>query len=77
MEKSDRGLFGTKIMPSFIRIEAMNIFNYMSIISLYDATAVMNEEYLKYTIKLLSLFALSSVCIFSGIKVFIKKDLPL
>ena len=71
------GLFGTKIMPSFIRIEAMNIFNYMSIISLYDATAVMNEEYLKYTIKLLSLFALSSACIFSGIKVFIKKDLPL
>lgn len=71
------GLFGTKIMPSFIRIEAMNIFNYMSIITLYDASAVMNGEYLKYTIKLLSLFLISGTCLFTGIRVFIKKDLPL
>ena len=71
------GLFGTHIMPSFIRIEAMNIFNYMSIISLYDATAAMNGQYLKYLIKLLVLFIISGSCIFSGIKVFIKKDLPL
>ena len=71
------GLFGTKIMPSFIRIEVMDIFNYLSIITLYDATSVMTGNYLKYVIKLLSLFVLSFACVFSGIKVFIKKDLPL
>ena len=71
------GLFGSKIMPSFIRIDVMNIFNYLSIITLYDATSVMNGTYLKYIIKLISLFILSAGCIFAGTKFFIKKDLPL
>lgn len=36
------GLFGSKVIPSAIRIDAMNYFNYLSIISLFDTMSIIN-----------------------------------
>lgn len=70
------GLFGTKAIPGTVRIEAMDFFNYLSILSLYDGMAVMDGDVV-YWYKLIGLVAISIVTYGAGIAVFNKKDLPL
>ena len=70
------GLFGSAVIPSAIRIDAMKYFNYVSIISLFDATSILSGS-LTYLWKFAILIAIGVICYFIGIKKFDKKDLPL
>ena len=70
------GLFGSQVIPSAIRIDAMKYFNYVSIISLFDATSILAGS-LTYLWKFAILIVIGVVCYFIGIKKFDKKDLPL
>ena len=70
------GLFGSDVMPSIIRIDAMNLFNYVSLISLFDIQSILDGTLTflwKWTILLVVGVAAFVV---SAIK-FDKKDLPL
>lgn len=71
------GLFGSPVLPSTIRIDAMNAFNYMSILSLNDGIAVMDSDLGTYFVKLVSLLLITVGTYIAGSYVFIKKDLPL
>lgn len=70
------GLFGTKAIPGTARIDAMNYFNYVTILSLNDAISVMDGSAV-YWYKLIGLVAIAIVCYIAGGIVFTKKDLPL
>lgn len=71
------GLFATQAIPATVRITAMNIFNYMTINSLFDAMAVMNQDWFSYWFKLLWLLVIAIVGYLGGSIRFCKKDLPL
>lgn len=71
------GLFATKAIPGTIRIETMNVFNYLTIFSLFDSLAVMNGELMIYFMKLLGLLGITIVTYTIGSIKFTKKDLPL
>ncbi len=70
------GLFGEKVIPSAIRIEAMNKFNYCTIISLFNVNSILSRttEYIK---GFLILIAIGIVGFALGRAKFNKKDLPL
>lgn len=70
------GLFGGPAMPSTIRIESMNVFNYMSIVSFYDAEAVLSNS-LVYWYKLIALVLIAVLTYGLSFLVFEKKDLPI
>lgn len=70
------GLFGSEAMPSAIKIEAMNYFNYVSIISLFDTTSIL-EGTLAWLWKIGILLIISIVTYTISIIKFDKKDLPL
>ena len=36
------GLFGSSILPSIIRMDALNTFNYVSIITLFDPISILD-----------------------------------
>ena len=70
------GLFGSKVLPSVIRLESLNFFNYCSVISLFDVISILDGT-LAYLWKFAILIAIGLGCyIIGGIK-FKKKDLPL
>lgn len=71
------GLFATQAIPGTIRINAMNVFNYMTINSLFDAMAVMNNDWFTYWFKLIWLVVIALVGYIGGSVRFCKKDLPL
>lgn len=71
------GLFATKAIPGTIRINMMNIFNYMTLDSLFDALAVMDQDYGKFFFKLAFLLLITLVTYIAGALRFRKKDLPL
>lgn len=71
------GLFATKAIPGTIRITMMSIFNYMTIDSLFDALAVMSQDYGTYWFKLMFLLIIAIVTYVLGGLDFKKKDLPL
>ena len=71
------GLFGGPAIPATIRIDAMNYFNYVSIISLFDANAVINGDLTTFYLKLIALIGITIVTYAIGCKFFTKKDLPL
>ncbi len=71
------GLFGSEAFPTTLRIDAMNIFNYCTIIRLFDASAVITQDYVTYWWKLSILFVIAIATSVVGIKVFEKKNLPL
>ena len=71
------GLFGTPAIPGTVRIETMNYFNYFTIDSLFDAMAVMNNDWLTYGLKLMGLVLITLVTYIVGMGRFTKKDLPL
>lgn len=70
------GLFGSKVIPSAIRIEAMDYFNYLSIISLFDTMSIINGT-LTFLWKWAILFAIAVITYVIGVIKFNKKDLPL
>lgn len=71
------GLFATKAIPGTIRITSMNIFNYLTIFSLFDSLAVMDGSLMIYSVKLLVLLGITVVTYIIGSIKFTKKDLPL
>ena len=70
------GLFGSDVIPSAIRIDAMKCFNYVSIISLFDATSIISGN-LCYLWKFAILLVIAIVTYTIGVIKFDKKDLPL
>lgn len=70
------GLFGSKIMPSAVRIDAMQYFNYVTIISLFDTTSITGGT-LDFLWKWAILIVIAALTYFIGIIKFKKKDLPL
>lgn len=70
------GLFGSPVIPSAIRIEAMSYFNFASIITLFDANSIIEGTNV-YIWKLLILLLVSFITYIIGIKRFDEKDLPL
>ena len=70
------GLFGSSVVPSAMRISAMNFFNYLSIITLFDTVAILDGA-LNYLWKFGILLAFGIITFIVGILRFDKKDLPL
>ena len=70
------GLFGSPVLPSIIRMSALNAFNYVSIISLFDVVSIL-EGTLAYLWKWAILAVIGVVCYICGALIFDKKDLPL
>lgn len=71
------GLFGSSAIPGTIRIDSMNFFNYLTLISLFDPLAVMNGNMDTYWLKLIGLLVISVIGYVAGNVIFKKKDLPL
>ena len=70
------GLFGSNVIPSAIRIDAMKMFNYVSIISLFDAISILDGT-LTFLWKFAILIAIGIITYTIGVFKFDKKDLPL
>lgn len=70
------GLFGSTVIPSAIRIDAMKYFNYVSIISLFDATSILAGT-TTFIWKLAILAVIAIITYVIGSIKFEKKDLPL
>lgn len=70
------GLFGSHVIPSVVRLDALNYFNYVTIISLFDATSILGGT-LNFIWKFVILIAIGLVGYIAGSIKFKKKDLPL
>lgn len=70
------GLFGSPVIPSVVRIGALNYFNYVSIISLFDVVSILDGT-TAWIWKLAILIAVGLVGYIAGDIKFKKKDLPL
>ena len=70
------GLFGSSAMPSVVRLDSLNFFNYVSIISLFDVTSILNGT-ITFVWKLAILLGVGIICYIIGGSIFKKKDLPL
>ena len=70
------GLFGSNVVPSAMRIEQMNVFNYLSLISLFDTNLILAGS-LNFLIGFGVLALVGIVTFVIGTFVFDRKDLPL
>ena len=70
------GLFGSPFIPSVVRLDALNGFNYVTIISLFDVVSILDGT-VAFIWKLAILFALGVAGYAIGSVKFVKKDLPL
>lgn len=70
------GLFGSPVIPSVVRLDALNNFNYVSIITLFDAISIIDGT-LAFLWKFAILLVLGAVGYAVGAAKFVKKDLPL
>ena len=70
------GLFGSAVVPSAMRISAMNFFNYLSIITFFDTVSILGGT-LTYLWKFGVLAAIGIITFIIGVFRFDKKDLPL
>ena len=70
------GLFGSKVLPSVVRIDSLNFFNYCTIISLFDEVSILGGT-TTFIWKLAILLVVGVVCYVLGGLKFRKKDLPL
>ena len=70
------GLFGSSAMPTVVRLDSLNFFNYVSIISLFDVVSILDGT-LTFIWKLAILLGIGIVCYIIGAFKFQKKDLPL
>lgn len=70
------GLFGSPVIPSVVRLEALNNFNYTTIISLFDVISIIDgTDAFLWKFGILALLGL--VGYLAGSLRFTKKDLPL
>lgn len=70
------GLFGSKVLPSVIRLNALNFFNYTSLISLFDVVSILGGT-TTFIWKFAILIAVGVICYIIGAEKFKAKDLPL
>jgi len=70
------GLFGSKVIPSIVRFDALNYFNYLSIITLFDTISIIDGTN-TYIWKFAILLAIGICGYMIGSLRFEKKDLPL
>lgn len=70
------GLFGSPVIPSVVRLDSLNYFNYATIISFFDVISIMDgtQTYL-WKFAILAVMGLLGYCV--GSVRFTKKDLPL
>lgn len=70
------GLFGSQVIPTVVRLDSLNYFNWATVISLFDVISIIdgtNVFIWKYAI----LFGLGLIGYIIGSERFVKKDLPL
>lgn len=70
------GLFGSPVIPSVVRLNALNNFNYTTIISLFDVISIIDGTNI-FLYKFIILAILGIIGYILGSMRFIKKDLPL
>ena len=70
------GLFGSKVLPSVVRLSALNFFNYTSLISLFDVVSILDGTS-AFIWKFAILIVVGLICYIAGSIKFQKKDLPL
>lgn len=70
------GLFGSPVIPSVVRLDSLNYFNYTTIISLFDVVSII-EGTSTFIWKFAILFVCGIIGYVAGSVKFIKKDLPL
>ena len=70
------GLFGSPVIPSVVRLDSLNYFNYATIISLFDVISIMGGT-TTFLWKFAILAGLGIVGYIAGSLKFVKKDLPL
>lgn len=70
------GLFGSKVIPTIVRLKALNFFNYATVITLFDAISIIDGA-LTYLWKFAILLVLGIIGYVAGSVRFVKKDLPL
>ena len=70
------GLFGSQVIPSVVRLDSLNYFNYVTIISLFDVVSIINSE-LTFLWKYAILLVAGIIDYLAGGLKFVKKDLPL
>ncbi len=70
------GLFGSQAIPSVVRLDSLNYFNYVTIISLFDVISIINNS-TTFIYKFAILFVLGVIGYLVGSIKFRKKDLPL
>lgn len=70
------GLFGSKVLPSVVRLSALNFFNYTSLISLFDVVSILDGT-TAFIWKFAILIVVGLICYIAGSIKFQKKDLPL
>ena len=70
------GLFGSPVIPSVVRLDSLNYFNYATIISLFDVISIMDGT-VTFVWKFAILLVLGIVGYVAGSLKFVKKDLPL
>lgn len=77
-EKKRRGktiLLSIQVIPQVVRLDALNYFNYTTIISMFDVVSIMDGS-VTFIRKFAILAALGIIGIIAGFVKFIKKDLP-
>lgn len=70
------GLFGSPVIPTVVRLDALNNFNYVTIITLFDVISIIDGT-LAFLWKFAILLALGILGYAVGSVKFVKKDLPL
>lgn len=70
------GLFGSPVIPSVVRLDTLNYFNYATIISFFDVISIMDGTN-TFIIKFAILAVMGLVGYIVGSVRFTKKDLPL
>ena len=70
------GLFGSEVLPSIVRLDSLNFFNFCTIISFFDDMSMIAGT-AEFIYKLAILCVIGVVCYIVGAFKFNKKDLPL
>lgn len=70
------GLFGTQTIPKVVRLDALNYFNYTTVITLFDAVSIIDGT-TAFIWKFAILLVAGIVGYVVGARKFVRKDLPL